>query len=149
MAPPETATHMPWPGYIATVTLPDGRGGGILDLRCRLPETAESFAFRRLAMQVCEVMARRSPRYLRREHMSPEEGEAVLRDCRAEALRRGIPDDDLAAYAQALREAWLAAHSLLELPMGDGTVAQALEEFGRTHGDELEIRRYHRMSLED
>lgn len=137
------------PGYIATMTLPDGRGGGILDVRCGKVETAESSAFRGLALQVCEVMTRLSPRYLRREHMSPEEGESVLRDCRSEALRRGIPDDDVPAYARDLREAWLRTQSLLELPLGDGTVAQALEEFGRAHDDQLEIRRYHRMSLDD
>lgn len=140
---------MPWPGYIATVTLPDGRGGGILDLRCRRAETADSFAFRRLALQVCEVVARSSPRYLRREHMSPEEGETLLLECRQEALRRGIPDGDVPAYARDLREAWLRSHSLLELPLGGGSVAGALEAFGRQHGDELEIRRYHRMSLDD
>lgn len=137
------------PGYIATLTLPDGRGGGILDLRCRLAGTAESVAFRRLALQICEVMSRRSPRYLRREHMSPEERESVLRDCRQEALRRGIPDEDVPAYALDLLESWLRAQSLLELPMGGGTIADALEEFGRAHEDELEIRRYHRMSLDD
>lgn len=140
----------PWPnGYIATVTLPDGRGGGILDIRCLTPEVARSREFRDLAEGICEVVARRSPRYLERSALPPDEASQVLRECRLDGLRRGLPDDELEGWAAAAAEEILARRCLLELPLGERTVGEAVEDLARRVGHLLEIRRFYRMSLDD
>ncbi len=132
-------------GFIATVTLPDGSSGGLLDLRCRTREVAESAEFRELARTICRLLAEHSPRYLELGHVPAREADRILRECRVEALRRGIPDDDVEAWAAQAAERRIASLCLLELPLGSGTVARALEEFGHP----VAVRRFYRASLDD
>jgi len=132
-------------GYIATVTLPDGRGGALLDLRCASAERAMSSEFRDLALRVCQVVAQRSPRFLDHHEIPVQEAEALMQQCHVEALRRGIPDEDLEPYARRSAERRMRQDCLMDLPLGSGTVASALEEFGHP----VEVRRFYRASLDD
>ncbi len=132
-------------GYIATLTLPDGRGGALLDLRCATAEIARSSEFRDLALKVCEVVARRSPRFMDRHEIPLQETEDLLRQCRIEALRRGVPDEDLEAYARRTAERRAREACLMDMPLDQGSVASALEGFGQP----VKIRRFYRASLED
>lgn len=142
--------HEAWRhGYIATATLPDGRGGGILDLRCPSEAVTRTAEFRELARQLCELVALRSPRFLRRAHVPPAQLELLLREGRTEALRRGIPDEEVEAWASSCAESRLSDLCLMELPLEGRPVAAVLEDRARRWGHEVEIRRYHRMSLDD
>ena len=132
-------------GYIATITLPDGRGGALLDLRCASAEIAISSAFRDLALRVCRVVAQHSPRFLDHHEIPLQEAEALVQEYRVEALRRGIPDEDLELYARRSAEHRMRQICLLDLPLGSGTVNSALEDFGHP----VEVRRFYRASLDD
>ncbi len=132
-------------GFITTVTHPDGRAGGLLDLRCQSREVSASAGFRDLARAVCQVLADHTPQYLGRDRIPPSESERILGECRVEALRRGIPDEDREAYAAQLAARRTAGLCLLELPLGAGTVGQALEDFGHP----VLVRRFYRASLDD
>jgi len=132
-------------GFIATVTLPEGRNGGLVDLRVDSADVAASAGFRELAQGVCRVLANHAPKYLERDLVPRLESERILRECRGEALRRGIPDEDLEAYTTRLAEERLAPLCLMELPMGAGTVGTALEEFGHP----VQVRCFYRASLDD
>ena len=106
---------------------------------------ARSQEFRDLAMRICEVLARRSPRFLDVHGVPLEAVERIRRSARVEALRRGIPDDDLEEYSADLAERRIADLCLLELPLGEGTVAEALAAFPHP----VAIRLFYRVSVDD
>ena len=104
--------------YIASVNL-DNKCAALLEMRCARPETASSPAFHDLAQRVCLTVAHYAPRYLERGQIPADEAERASAAAKLEAIRRGIPKDELSAYTAKLAQAALNARCLLSLPLAE------------------------------
>ena len=131
----------------------NGRIGVLVELGCETDFVARNEEFQKFARNVClHIAAMRQTRFLDKESVDPAflEAERRIYTAQTEEQMKGRPADVIAKATEGRIQKMYAEVCLLEQPWvhdASVTVAGALKALAGKIGENLAIRRFHRMEL--
>jgi elongation factor Ts len=137
-------------GQVACYVHTGGKIGVLVEVNCETDFAARSDDFQSLVRGLAMHVAAASPRFVRREDVSPE----VLRDereiAKEQAAKSGKPEAVVEKIVQGKLEKFFAETVLLEQPYvkdPDQTVGQLVHEAVGRIGENIQVRRFARFVL--
>jgi elongation factor Ts len=137
-------------GLIESYLHHDKRVGVLVEVNCETDFVAKTDRFKEFARQVSLHIANLAPKYVRREQVPAELGEAERAIHRTRALESGKPENIVEKIIDGNMNKFFADIVLMEQPFlfdDSKTIAQLLAEVVADVGESIEIRRFARFAL--
>ena len=139
-------------GCMETAVTPNHDQACMLRMSCVSSDPASRTAMSALAQKICQRLLqcppKKEPHYLQRSNLTAQEWEDLRRDCRRKALQKGIPDDEIPAYAAQLLQQRLGEMCLTEMVIEGKSLEAHLAEFRQRFG-EVHIRSFIKQTIYD
>ncbi len=137
-------------GQVVAYVHPGGKIGVLLEVNCETDFAARSDDFLELVRGIAMHIAAASPRFLRREEVTPAVIDEEREIARQQALKSGKPAGVVEKIIDGKIDKYLAETVLLEQPYvkdSDKTVGQLVTEAVARIGENIQVRRFSRFVL--
>jgi elongation factor Ts len=144
------ADRVPADGAVGAYVHPGGKIGVLVEINCETDFVARTTEFQALLKDIAMQVAAATPRYIRREDVSPDELEKEKEIYRQQALETGKPEKVIDKIVDGKIERFYSEVCLLEqsfIKDPDKNISTVINDAIARLGENIQIRRFARYHL--